>query len=124
VSTLNTWLHRHPEWSARVSAAIRDSAEAIADRGYQELAQATSSMAEISRARAMEQHWRWRAAIRNPQYRERIDHAHQGTVTHAVEQMSRQQLEQIAAQGLPLVERVDDASETPGGGGLSGVVGG
>lgn len=101
VGSLNGWLHASPERSARVTRAMAASAEALADRGHQALVEAADSMAEIARGRALEQHWRWRAAIRNPHYRERMDHSHTGSVTHAIESLSRAQLVEIAAQGLP-----------------------
>jgi hypothetical protein len=109
---LNTWLHAKPDRSARVRLAMTASAESLADRGLRELRDAGSSMAEIARGRALEQHWRWRAAIRNPQYRERTDHTVTGQVQHTVAALSMSQLEQIASQALPMVEQVEDARLT------------
>ena len=106
VARLNAWIHGSPERSARVRAAMAASAEALADRGHQELTAAGSSMPEITRARALEQHWRWRAAIRNPAYRERTDSTLQVSVS--TQQLTRAQLEAIAAQGLPMVERIEE----------------
>ena len=105
-SVLNGWMHAKPERSARVRAAMQASAEALADRGYAELAGAGDTMPAIQKARALEQHWRWRAAIRNPAYRERTDHTVTATMQHSVQTLSLAQLEQIAAQALPMVEEV------------------
>jgi hypothetical protein len=80
------------------------SAEALADRGHQAIVDAASNMAEISRARVMEQHWRWRAAIRNPQYRERSEVTLQ-LAPPKVEEMTELQLVEVIRQGqLPAPE--------------------
>jgi predicted transcriptional regulator len=112
-STLNEWLHSRPDRSARARAAMSASAEAWLDNGLRYLLDAPADMAEIGRAKALAQECARRAAVRNPAYRDKVDHTYAGQITHSVEQMTRQQLEQIAAQGLPLVERIDD--ETQGG---------
>jgi hypothetical protein len=50
---------------------MSESAESWLDRGLQALTAAASDNVEIQRARAIEQHCARRAAIRNPQYRDR-----------------------------------------------------
>jgi transcriptional regulator with XRE-family HTH domain len=111
VATLNRWLHADPQRSARAKQAMSESAEAWLDNGLRYLLEAPADMAEIGRAKALAQECARRAAVRNPAYRDKVDHTYAGQITHSVEQMSRAQLEQIAAQGLPMVERVDDAGD-------------
>lgn len=99
VSQVNRWLHSDPQWSARARLAMLASAEALADRGHQALVEAAPDQAEIARARALEQHWRWRAAIRNPQYRDKVEHEHAGTVLHRpAAELSRAELVEIVQQ--------------------------
>jgi transcriptional regulator with XRE-family HTH domain len=114
VQTLNQWLHADPQRSARTRDALAASAEALADRGHQAIEDAAPTMAEVTRARMLDQHWRWRAAIRNPAYRERTDSTLQVTTAHT-HTLTLAQLEQIAAQALPMVERVEvSAHSLPG----------
>jgi len=60
------WLRRDVERSARVDAAMLQSAEGWVDRGLRTLIEADSDPSEIARARAIEQHCARRAAIRAP----------------------------------------------------------
>lgn len=70
--SLNAWLHATSECSARAKNAMRISAEAFLDRGHEALLSADSTQAEIARARALEQHYARRAAVRNPHYSEKV----------------------------------------------------
>ena len=105
-SQVNRWLHADPQRSARVRDAMSASAESWLDKGMQVIEDAPGTMAEIQRARALAQECARRAAIRNPAYRERTEHTVTGQVQHAVAHMSMQQLEQIAAQALPMADEV------------------
>jgi transcriptional regulator with XRE-family HTH domain len=72
VGTLNRWLHSDPQRSARAREAMTVSAEAMQDRGLDALLSAPPDNAEIARARALEQHWARRAAIRNPRHSQKL----------------------------------------------------
>lgn len=67
---LAVWMNKpaHAERSARARSI---SAEAWLDRGLDAMMTAESDPSEIARARAIEQHCARRAAIRNPQYRDK-----------------------------------------------------
>lgn len=100
-SSLGSWLAASVR-SARTRAAMLEAAEAMQDRGHQALLDARGgSQADVALARALDQHWARRAAIRNPAHRERTDHVISGQVGHTVQALSRAQLLEIAAQGLP-----------------------
>lgn len=100
-ATLSIWLSGANR-SARTRAAMLEAAEALQDRGHQALMDARGgSQADVALARALDQHWARRAAIRNPAHRERTDHVISGQVGHTVQALSRAQLLEIAAQGLP-----------------------
>jgi DNA-directed RNA polymerase subunit N (RpoN/RPB10) len=72
VSKLNEFINR-PDHAERSARARQLSAEAWYDRGFNALVNADRDQAEIARARAIEQHCARRAAIRNPQYRDKQD---------------------------------------------------
>lgn len=76
VGSLNEWLHETDERSARARYAMSVSAEAWLDKGLTALEQAERDPSEIARAKAIEQHCARRAAIRNPQYRDKVDNTH------------------------------------------------
>ena len=86
-STLNEWLHRDPERSARARDAMAISAETWLDRGMRVLRDAERDQVEVARARALEQHYARRAAIRDPhRYADRVnaDHKHSGSMSVAL----------------------------------------
>lgn len=72
IGTLSNWLNS-PEYAERSARARELSAESWLDRGMQALMEAPPDQAEIARARALEQHFARRAAIRNPKYRDKVD---------------------------------------------------
>lgn len=101
VAELNRWLHATPQRSARARAAMHESAEGWLDRGLAAIEDAPGDVAEIARARAIAQECARRAAVRNPAYRDKVDHTliQRGTVT--VQHLTRSQLLEIAAQAVP-----------------------
>lgn len=103
--TLNRWLHANPLRSARARAAMAASAEAWLDRGLAAAESATDLM-EVARSRVIAQECARRAAVRNPAYRDKVDHAHISSGTVTVQHLSRAQLLEIAAQGAPDLEHV------------------
>lgn len=73
--TICNWLNAAPDQSARASALL-DSAEAWLDRGLDavERAMDKDGRVDASAARAYAQECARRAAIRNPKYRDKVDH--------------------------------------------------
>ena len=99
------WLFLHDaDRSVRAKYAMTASAESWTDRGLQALQEAPADQAEIARARAIEQHCARRAAIRNPQYRDKADIDISGQVQH-VTAIRRLVIEPVA----PPVLEVEDA---------------
>jgi len=73
VSELNRWLHSDPQRSARVKQAMAESSESWLDRGTDALERAMAGEVDATAARAYAQECARRAAIRNPQYRDKPD---------------------------------------------------
>lgn len=73
VSILARWLNSSDHRREQSARALENSAESWSDRGLHALTEAsdTESKRDPSVARAIDQHCRWRAAIRNPKYSER-----------------------------------------------------
>lgn len=62
------------EHSARVREALNISADSYSDMAEKVLKDAKGNIVEIQRARELAQHYRWKAAKRNPRkYSERLD---------------------------------------------------
>jgi len=73
LSTLHDFVSR-PEHFARAQTALNISAQTFDDMAEQILRDAKSDKNEIQRARELAQHFRWRAAKRNPQrFGEKVD---------------------------------------------------
>lgn len=96
VSSLHRWLNETQERTELSARARTKSAEAWLDRGLDVVASALPKDGNIdaSAARAYAQECARRAAIRNPQYSERVEQHHTG----GVEIRSKEQVEkEIAA---------------------------
>lgn len=65
LSALHEYLNK-AEHSARVREALQISADSYSDKAEQVLLDAKSNLIEISRARELAQHYRWKASKRNP----------------------------------------------------------
>jgi hypothetical protein len=76
--TLCDWLNRDEESRVQSARARSLSAEAWLDKGLDVVASALSKSGDVdaSAARAYAQECARRAAVRNPQYREKIDNTH------------------------------------------------
>ena len=78
VSTLNSMLNKDASLIVQSARARLESAESWADKGLDIIGLALNKDSEIDvqAAKAYEQACRWRAAIRNPAYREKQDLTH------------------------------------------------
>jgi transposase-like protein len=99
--TLYEWLHADSDRSARVRAAVVRGAEADDDKALDALTAAERDPVEMTRAREIAQHYRWRAKIKNP---DRYGEKSKIEVTHRYADMDDSDLDaEIAAMvGLPL----------------------
>ena len=70
-ASIYRWLDRFG-YRQQYARALEDSAEALADRGLEALQSADeSSSASVNAKRAIEDHFRWRAGVRNRRYSEK-----------------------------------------------------
>lgn len=60
------WMHQTTERVARVTAAMKHSSHAYADKAEQVLKRAKANKIEIQRARELAHHYRWMARVREP----------------------------------------------------------
>ena len=73
ISTVHTFLTL-PEHAARTGAALALSAAQYADKAEEVLLDAVGTKEELSRAKELAQHYRWKAAKRDPKkYGEKLD---------------------------------------------------
>jgi len=73
LSTLHAFVSL-PEHSARANNALQISAQTFDDKAEQVLIEAPADKNELQRARELAQHYRWKAAKRNPKkYGDKVD---------------------------------------------------
>ncbi len=87
------------EHSARVLAAMRQSAKSYADKAEQVLKDAEATREEIMRARELAQHYRWAASKRNPkEYGDKLDLTSDGQkIGGDLSKLTNEQLKQYVA---------------------------
>lgn len=91
ISTIHIFLTMEAN-AARASAALEISASSYADKAEQVLWEAEGTKEELTRARELAQHYRWKAAKRSPKkYGDKVD------VTSAGEKIQSIQVEVVHA---------------------------
>ena len=97
-STLCRWLNADPQRSARAQLA-RISAAAAWDEKAEDRIELAEDAFELSRAKELAHHYRWRASkIAPKEYGDKVEHEHKGRIAIARE-MSDDELASIAAAG-------------------------
>lgn len=76
--SLRSWLTDDPTRSARVQKIRAETAQHWEEEAQRAITDARSDPVELTRARELAQHYRWRAAIINPQYRPAQKQEHSG----------------------------------------------
>jgi hypothetical protein len=112
VGTLLTWIESDPERSARVRD-VRAMTARLWDHKAVEMIEAAENPFELSKARDLAHHYRWRASKIAPRdYGDKLDLTHGGQI-----ELNDAQLDaRIAAQSAALVAAIREAS----GGGTAG----
>ncbi len=78
-STLCRWLDADLQRSARAKTSRRISAQSYDEKAESCIEEAADPF-ELSKAKELAHHYRWRASKIDPAYGDKVDHTHQGAV--------------------------------------------
>lgn len=101
LGTLCAWIESDPERSQACARAREISAQAFEERAQEEIQHAKDPF-ELSKAKELAIHWRWRAAVTNPKYNPKTEHKHSGSLTIKTAEQELAELNTQAA-GSPKV---------------------
>jgi hypothetical protein len=108
-SSLHVWLHANPERSARARLSREAAAEAWLEMAEAGIA-ASWDQLTLAKAKEMAHHYRWKAAKIAPDYKDKVETTHTGTVAVAavpMHNLSQEQLRTLASIALPELDAAD-----------------